>query len=734
MGEIAHEGGSISFTRDRWGTPSIRARDQRQSAYARGYLHAHDRLVQIEFNRMASEGRLMEILGDLPFARLVDRCVRSLDFSARLQEEWEALDGWAKGIFASYCAGVAAGAKARGWPWILRLLGIKRRAYTPLDVLRMYRFTGYMALGTLQHLAEALVLELIHGGAEGGLLEILLGDSAEGIDVSMLREVKVLELDKILIPLGLGGSNAFAVSAARSESGHALLMGEFHMETGQLPPLLYALHVETSEDGRFYQGMGIPGLPFLSGGRNDQVGWSYTNAHGDNIDMLIERCKDGRYLAGEDWRAFEKRREETVQIKGKKAETWVFYENAYGTLLGDPWVEGDYPCLRWSGMRDATAVDVGVILGMMTCKDVGEGMALHRGGRMLSVWCVLADRSGKIGLIKSGAVDQRPVGWTGAYPRQGWDLETRDVQPLDKMDLPEWFDPSEGVVVSANERRDGAKGTRWINLPEPHYRFERLVEILARQQKHTLRSLAAASYDEVDLCAARMMRVWRPLLAEDASFQALAQWAETQEPIQDIHKHRAQMALFHALHQEILHIVLSASLGGPKAHHLLHDITFTLCFQYHFDQAFALEKPHLVDAARMEAWLREAWPKAKARVEAGTWSLPPQIGFANQITQGQTPAWLGWDTQPMSLPGGPTTPFQTRVMQLREHPMRGAPAFHLVMDMQQEGSWYNMPGGASERRFGPGYGMGIPEWIEGRFLPIGRPHGEPPDLVKSPTA
>lgn len=730
MEEIAHQGGTIVFTRDAWGTPSIRARDQLQSAYARGYLHAYDRLVQIELNRMASEGRLMEILGDVPFARLVDRCVRSLDFSARLQETWEELERWAKDIFEAYCAGVAAGAKARGWPWILRLLGLKRRAYTPLDVLRMYRFTGYMALGTVQHLAEALVLELVHGGADRGLLEILLGDSVEGIDEAMLRRAKVLELDKILIPLGLGGSNAFAVSAERSESGHALLMGEFHMETGQLPPLLYALHVETADDGRFYQGMGIPGLPFLSGGRNDQVGWSYTNAHGDNIDMLIERCKEGRYLAGETWCEFTLRREEVVQIKGKKAEAWVFYEHAYGTLLGDPWVEGDYPCLRWAGMRERTALDVAVIMEMMTCRSVEEGMAIHRKGQMLSVWCVMADRGGKIGLIKSGSVDQRPAGWTGAYPRQGWDIETREVLPLDKSDLPQWFDPPEGVVISANERRDGAGGTRWINLPEPHYRWERLEEILGRQQKHTLRSLVAASYDEVDRCAARMMRAWGPLLPEDSAFQALARWAEAQEPITDITNHRAQMGLFHALHQETLRVVLSASVGAPKAHHLLDDITFTLCFQFHFDQAFALEKPHLVDAEKMASWLREAWPKAKARVDAGTWSLPARFGFSNQITQGQTPAWWGWDKRPVSLPGSPTTPFQTRVMQLREHPMRGAPSFHLVMDMQQDGSWYNMPGGASERRFGPGYGAGIDEWIEGRFLPFGRPQGESPDRRK----
>ncbi|MCB9640573.1 MAG: penicillin acylase family protein [Myxococcales bacterium] len=728
MPEIIHPAGEIFYTRDSLGVPSIQAKDQLQSAYARGYLHACDRLVQIELNRMASEGRLMEILGDLPFARLVDRCVRALDFSANLEQQWESLDEWTQSLFESYCEGFAVGARERGRPMILRLLGVKPRAYKPLDIIRMYRFTGYMALGSIQHLAEALVLELVGEGAPRSLLDMMLGDSVGDLDEEMLRQVRVMELDKLLIPLGLGGSNAFAVSAERSASGHALLMGEFHMETGQLPPLLYALHAETKKDGRFYQGMGIPGLPFLSGGRNDQVGWSYTNAHGDNIDMLIERCKDGRYLADGEWRDFTLRREEVVKIRGKKTETWVFYENPYGTLLGDPHQEGDYPCLRWTGMRDGTVGDIYVITNMLQCHSVKEGMEIHRKGQMLGVWCVLADRQGNIGVIKSGAVDKRPDGWTGTYPRQAWDLATRDFEHLSKDVTPQSYNPEEGVIVSANERRDGLDGSRWINLPEPHYRFERLGEILARRDKHTLRSLAEASYDEIDRCASRMMKVWAPLLPEDEAFQELGRWALEQEPIRDRALHRQQMALFHAVHHELLHEVLLSSLNAKKAHHLLHDVTFGLCFQYHFDQAFALEKPELLDAERLTKWLKVAWKKAQTCVAEGRWTLPPRFGFSNQITQGSTPSWLGWDTKPYDIPGGPTVPFQSRVMRLLEHPMLGGPSFHMVMDMSHDGSWYNMPGGASERRLGPGYGKGIEEWIEGRFLPFGQPKGEAPNL------
>jgi hypothetical protein len=40
--------------------------------------------------------------------------------------------------------------------------------------------------------------------------------------------------------------------------------------------------------------------------------------------------------------------------------------------------------------------------------------------------------------------------------------------------------------------------------------------------------------------------------------------------------------------------------------------------------------------------------------------------------------------------------------------------------MSERGALYNVPGGASESRFGDGYGKGLDEWLTGRFFPIGK--------------
>ena len=112
----------------------------------------------------------------------------------------------------------------------------------------------------------------------------------------------------------LGGSNAFAISGRVSASGNALLMGEFHMEVGRFPPVVYASHVAYA-DGTFYQGLGIPGFAWNSSGRNDTCAFSCTFGHGDNVDIIADRCKDEKHLVGEEWKPLVRRVERLFQAR-----------------------------------------------------------------------------------------------------------------------------------------------------------------------------------------------------------------------------------------------------------------------------------------------------------------------------------------------------------------------------------------------------------------------------------
>src|SRR5690606_33796624 len=116
--------------------------------------------------------------------------------------------------------------------------------------------------------------------------------------------------------------------------------------------------------------------------------------------------------------------------------------------------------------------------------------------------------------------------------------------------------------------------------------------------------------------------------------------------------------------------------------------------------------------------LASAFPVAAARFEAGPY--PIRTRFAHLLGRGKTPQWLGLDSQAVTLPGGPCTLFQCRFADVEGEPMIYGPAFHLAFDMSRPGAWYNIPGGASESRFGAGYGKGLDEWLGGVLLPLGQ--------------
>jgi hypothetical protein len=106
--------------------------------------------------------------------------------------------------------------------------------------------------------------------------------------------------------------------------------------------------------------------------------------------------------------------------------------------------------------------------------------------------------------------------------------------------------------------------------------------------------------------------------------------------------------------------------------------------------------------------------------------MPVLRRFSDPLTQGKLGGALGFCSAPVTFPGAPCAPFQSRSVRFEGQRMFFGPAFHYVTDLGDRGGFYHVPGGASEQRRGPGYGKGIDLWAEGRFLPLGPVKGPPP--------
>jgi hypothetical protein len=221
------------------------------------------------------------------------------------------------------------------------------------------------------------------------------------------------------------------------------------------------------------------------------------------------------------------------------------------------------------------------------------------------------------------------------------------------------------------------------------------------------------SYDPVDLSARRLLPVWAPLLPDDDRARALVQWATDQ-------RDRSSLALFHRLHEEVYFNLLEQDLPRAMARRF-REWSALAFYQEHVDSVLALERPELLHREELRSLLARAFPVALETY--ATHDVPVRTRFKHMVTQGRAPALLGFDSELVEFPGSPVTPFQCRRSPISGENLLYAPAFHLTFDMSQQHAWYNIPGGASESRFGPGYGKGVQEWLRGELLPLGGSNG-----------
>jgi len=109
------------------GVPHLYARDEHDLFFAQGYVHAQDRLWQMELNRHVGAGELSALFGEA--ALDLDRTMRVFEIRASAERDWQASSAAARAMLLAYSEGVNAFlAQHRGrLPLEFTLLGVEPR-------------------------------------------------------------------------------------------------------------------------------------------------------------------------------------------------------------------------------------------------------------------------------------------------------------------------------------------------------------------------------------------------------------------------------------------------------------------------------------------------------------------------------------------------------------------------------------------------------------------------------
>ena len=506
-GDVVVEGakGPIEVRRDAQGVPYVYAGSNVDAFFGQGYVHCQDRLWQMEVNRRLSQGRLGEVFGRA--ALNTDRMARTFGFARIAEEDMKLLDGEMQDYLQAYCDGVNACLKGMGkrLPIEFKLAGFAPAPWTPLDVLAFTRLmTFQLSYGWGHELARARLYGAL-GPELAKELDVRYNPAhpvvlPDGLTFQALDAEGVLGAIKGPFLHELGGSNAWAVSGSRTDTGKPYLCSDPHLAL-LLPSIWYQIYLEGGDDLRV-QGVSIPGMPLVMIGHNRHIGWGVTLAFSDIQDLYVEQFKDGgsdEYLYGDEWHGA-KVVEEEIRLKGEKGAVVERVRiTRHGPVISDalalpyqgavthklslcsPALRSSTITLGWYGLDRAKGWD-----------DFVEAQR-HVSAPGLNI--VYADVHGNIGYRMTGETPIRAKGM-GEFPQPGWTGEYEWVGTVPFEEMPCTLNPVKGVVVSCNNKVvpddfPHFMGNIWMN----GYRAARVEHLLAQKEVWSLWDFPAIHMD-----------------------------------------------------------------------------------------------------------------------------------------------------------------------------------------------------------------------------------------------
>ncbi len=577
---------TVDVRRDEHGIPTIVAGSERDASVALGFIHAQDRLWQMEFNRRLAAGRLAEVLG--AGALPTDKFLRTLGVYRAARRVYDGLDGEHRALIDAYVAGVNAYLETRGGPLPPEfiLTGTPApQAWTAADSLAWsYMMAWDLASHSMRMELRRLRLAQHFTRAEiddfyPPLPEETAPQTADYVEVyrllGTLTTARALRLDDALaevpgVGLGAGegiGSNNWVLSGRRTVSGKPLLANDPHLGL-TTPSVWYFARIETP--GQMVAGATLPGLPGIVLGRNDRVAWGVTNTGVDQQDLYLERLvagSDDEYETPIGPRRFGQR-VERFRVKGEADVEIVVRETRHGPVLsGLESIDKSFKhpqfvlALHWSALEpdDRTWV---AIRSLNRARSLSEAERALSDFQIVTQSFVLADVDGNIGFVVAGRIPvRRPDNdLHGIAPAPGWD-ERYDWQAyLPYEQAPRNINPSSGFAATANNRVTPPMYPHHLTYDWfPSYRVRRIEQLIDGRERHDVASTQAIQADVVSLAA----RDFLGLLASadpltSAGREALSRlkaWDGSMSPA------RPEPLLFHAWRRELALRVFTDDFG-----------------------------------------------------------------------------------------------------------------------------------------------------------------------------
>ncbi|MEO7031607.1 MAG: penicillin acylase family protein, partial [Herbaspirillum sp.] len=336
-------GAVIDIVRDAEDVPHIYAKSSADAYFGLGFVHAQDRLWQMEMNRRIAAGSMAEILG--PKAAPTDRFLRTLGVRHNAQAILKNLAPDARDALDAYAAGVNAYLAQRSGPLPPEFLltGAPAPArWEPVDSLGWQTMMAWdLGANWTQELLRMRLAQRLPLDRINEFLPPYPGDAVLATqDYTKLYRQLVGTTQQLAAVAAIApssyidgmGSNNWVLSGAHTKSGKPLLANDPHL--GLSAPALWYF-AQLSAPGLNVIGATLPGLPGVVLGRNDRIAWGFTNTGPDVQDLYIEHinpANPAQYQTPTGWADFETRAE-TIKVKGASDIVMTVRSSRHGPVI-----------------------------------------------------------------------------------------------------------------------------------------------------------------------------------------------------------------------------------------------------------------------------------------------------------------------------------------------------------------------------------------------------------------
>jgi penicillin G amidase len=529
--------------------PHIFADNTADVLRAQGYIHAQNRLFQMDLTAHAMAGRLSEMVGERALENdKMERRHGTLRAAEASVEAWKKntemyqwLEAYVEGVNA-YIATLTE----KTMPVEYKILGATPEKWSVLSTSLFYKgMCRTLARGemdaemsnTLSKLGEKefnqlfperhpKTMPIVPSGTSWNFKPVASNiPSVPNTSTSQIIDFQ----DNVTKEAGIG-SNNWAVAGSKTTSGKAILAGDPHLNM-TLPAIWYECQMTTPEFNTY--GVSLPGIPFVVIGFNNDIAWTQTNAQHDVADWFRLEWKDatkkeykldGKYVAVEE-------RVEEFHVKGKGIEKEVVKWTKFGPVAFE---DGSNPrndlAFHWVA-AEGNPNDMATFYLMAKAKNFDDFSSALK-----DFACPMQNFAFA---CKNGDIAIRTQGWLPIRKRGGGRMISDGTTssslwsgyaPFEHM--PYVKNPKSGYVVSANQNTtDASYPYYYTSRTFDNFRSRRINKLLSEDKKFSLDDIRKMQYDNYGLDAEEFLPIIMKRLEgvtlgapEQAAIEELKKW------------------------------------------------------------------------------------------------------------------------------------------------------------------------------------------------------------------